>query len=434
MSGQLAGPLLKIRLMPEMKIGQIYVPGLHTPKPKRVLIHVFWGAFIMYSFFFAITVRPGANFIISQAFQLMALGLLGVSAAGLIRLRVNHPYLRLMLTLLLLWSFIVIVRGFEFSYDFIKRMLFNGWYGMLHYFLPLVVLIPHKLYVFKKLFEVMIIMAILNLGLDFLHIQILMVPDLLDEQARDLLEVFSNTLTLSLGFMFITYRYQPKSRLIFASVMILTTLFFAVFRARRGMLLMNTLPLLIAYAIYAYQSKNKVFIVSSSVIIVAVLLTYGLNEYQQNKHFSNIQEKSMVNTRSGVEYMFFKDMSDLDLLIGRGLGGKYYCPGIDQGGGKYRTVIETGFLNIVLKGGFIELFLWLLIALPACILGLSRSNNFLCKAAGIWIILCILFSYPNTMNTFTLHYLIFWMCIGICYSRPIRTMPEKLLTSYLLGK
>ena len=34
-------------------------------------------------------------------------------------------------------------------------------------------------------------------------------------------------------------------------------------------------------------------------------------------------------------------------------------------------------------------------------------------------------SYPATVTTFTLNYLIVWICVGICYSGVIRNMPEE---------
>jgi hypothetical protein len=124
-------------------------------------------------------------------------------------------------------------------------------------------------------------------------------------------------------------------------------------------------------------------------------------------------------------------MSTTDYIIGKGLSGTYYCPGIDQGtNSNYRSIIETGYLNMVLKGGVVYLTLWLLMAVSAIYYGIFRSKNFLAKAGAIWISLFLLFHYPTTINTFTLQYFIFWIAIDICYSRQFRNLPEAIIQSY----
>jgi len=37
----------------------------------------------------------------------------------------------------------------------------------------------------------------------------------------------------------------------------------------------------------------------------------------------------MEDTRSGVEICFYQDMGIKDWIIGRGMIGEYFCPGID---------------------------------------------------------------------------------------------------------
>ena len=79
-------------------------------------------------------------------------------------------------------------------------------------------------------------------------------------------------------------------------------------------------------------------------------------------------------------------MKTPDWIAGRGITGQYFCPDIEEEQfNDYRSVIETGYLNIILKGGFVSLILLLLITIPAIIKGIFYSNNILSKAAGIWI-------------------------------------------------
>jgi hypothetical protein len=51
----------------------------------------------------------------------------------------------------------------------------------------------------------------------------------------------------------------------------------------------------------------------------------------------------------------------------------------------------------------------------------------LSKAAGIWIFLWICYLYPARVSTFTLHYILVWVSVGICYSKTIRNKSETAI-------
>src|SRR5690606_40977898 len=99
----------------------------------------------------------------------------------------------------------------------------------------------------------------------------------------------------------------------------------------------------------------------------------------------------------------------------------------------FRHVIETGYLQMILKGGIIGVCLFLLITIPAIFLGLFQSKNILSKAAAIWIIMALLNSYPTIITGFTFKYLLVWISIGICYSQTIRSIKEKHIQQYLIS-
>jgi hypothetical protein len=169
---------------------------------------------------------------------------------------------------------------------------------------------------------------------------------------------------------------------------------------------------------------------------VFLLGIYGLKVYKDDKNnlFSLITERADEDTRSGVEEYFYKDMDTKSWIIGRGISGEYYCPGIDADGfSNYRDSIETDYLNIILKGGIISLALVLLIAIPAIIKGLFNSKNILSKASGIWILLWLIDLYPANVSAFNLNYLLVWISIGICYSSTIRNMPESAIKEIFTG-
>jgi len=118
----------------------------------------------------------------------------------------------------------------------------------------------------------------------------------------------------------------------------------------------------------------------------------------------------------------------MDWVIGRGMRGEYYSPTMEDG--NFRGTIETDYLNMILKGGLINLVLLLMILVPAIFNGIFRSKNTLSKAAGLWIFIWLLNTYPSTVQVFSLYYMLVWICAGICYSTTIRNIPEKFLITY----
>ena len=157
-----------------------------------------------------------------------------------------------------------------------------------------------------------------------------------------------------------------------------------------------------------------------------------MSQGNNNGIFSLLLQRVDEDTRTPVEMCLYSDMSPKDWLIGRGIDGKYYCPNIDENDlTGYRNIIETDYLNIILKGGILSIGLLLAIAIPAVIKGLFYSNNLLSKAAGIWIFLWIIDLYPATVYTFSLNYVLVWISVGICYNKAIRRMPESEMRSAL---
>jgi hypothetical protein len=178
-----------------------------------------------------------------------------------------------------------------------------------------------------------------------------------------------------------------------------------------------------------YARKTKVINIVISVFLVLIVSYSGLKVYEKNRKdtFSLINERIGDRTRTQVEQYFIRDFKPKDWIIGRGMNGEYFCPGVNEGDGRisiYRSVIETGFLQIILNGGIISLTLLLLITIPAIIKGLFYSRNLLSKAAGIWIILFFLYAYPGMPAIFSLNYVLVWLSIGICYSQEIRNLSD----------
>ena len=164
----------------------------------------------------------------------------------------------------------------------------------------------------------------------------------------------------------------------------------------------------------------------------------GISYYNAKKDtsFKLISSRATENTRDQVFAYFFTDMSN-DWLIGKGMNGTYYCPirsDESQEVTDYRDVIECGYLQIVLKGGVINLILYLIIFIPAIYLGFFKSRNGLCKALALIIFLWLIDMFPFGLPVLALRYLLVWIAVGVCYSKKIRDISEIQMRNLFLLK
>jgi hypothetical protein len=402
---------------------------------EDLYLKLFFLGFILHTVFYSLTATRFPH-IIGQGFQAIGLMLLFPFGYLLMRWKFESAYLRLTYTLYLIWLLLVVMRGGLPGYDLLKSYLFQSWFGAMLYLVPLIALLPRNLYYYKRLFDLIIVLGLVHLALDVAFIGDLMAAPDLDEElvGKSAVEVFSRTLGVPTGFILLTYPYHSRRRILFSIFTLMLIIVFGIMRARRGLIIMASLPLMFSYIMYLYQSQFKMRGLMIIATIAGALLfnTYAISLFNKGSMFQYLNERALEDTRTGVEVRFYHDFQTLDWVIGRGVNGKYYCPEVpspnDVHG--YREVIETDFLQIILKGGIISLALLMAILIPAMFLGFFQSNNMLAKASSIWIFMAIINMYPSTVNTFTLNYFLVWFAVAICYSKTIRMIPDEVLTKY----
>jgi len=217
------------------------------------------------------------------------------------------------------------------------------------------------------------------------------------------------------------------------------TFLLAAIRARRGMIFLSFNVLFFSFLLYQFVNKAKVVQIVLLGFVIIILAYGAIKIYENNRKdtFSLITERIEDDTRSEVTTYFYRDFKIKDWIIGRGINGQYFCPGVEDGEGRisvYRSVIETGFLQIILNGGIVSLLLFIMISVPALIKGLFHSNNLLIKAAGIWILLFYLYAYPGTPTIFSLNYILVWISIGACYSQELRYLTDDEIFKWFREK
>jgi len=407
---------------------QIYLNQItnFSQKQFKALI-IFWFGFTIYILFYILNNIGHINWRIAELVQDAGLMLLIPSAIYLCNLEIKNSYLAVIFSIYCLWLVLIIFRGIDLNITSLRSILINADYGIFIYFAPLILLFPLNINFYKLLFNVIVVF-----GVFFLLYSFLFMRDLLDRsfENQNVIEYFAKSLGIPCGFILLTYKYHSTKKNIFALIVMIVSLLFSIYKARRGLSFICLSILLSFYFLYLIDTKNKILILYLSVLALLLGALYTTSIYQVNKKglFGFMYERGDSDTRTGVEVCFYNDMNDKDWLIGKGFKGEYFCPSIDiDRESDYRDLIETGYLQIILKGGIISLVLFLLIAIPAIFLGLFYSKNMLSKASSIWILISLISLYPATVNTFNLHFLIFWMSVGICYSKDIRYLPDSLL-------
>ena len=397
-------------------------------------LNIFWIGLILYSVGAIFSATEALNIKLCQAVQALGVVAMIPFAILLCRKKIDSAYLRPMFLLYMVWLIFVIFRGksTSLSYGFIKDFLFGFNNNGLIYLAPLILLFPRKFYYYKKLFQIISIATLVYLSLCVIFIKKLAIRGD-DVMGQTIIESLFD-LAIPPAFILLTYRYHSNKKNLLAIVAIAITLLFSVIRARRGLIFITSCMSFYSVLFYFFQTRKKFVMIYFGILFIVGAVVYSSTLYniQSNKLIGFLYERGNEDTRSQVEVLFYDDMKMNDWIVGRGIDGEYFAPDIEKEQvTNFRTVIETGYLQIILKGGLISLGLLLLITVPAIINGIFFSANILSKAAAIWILQFLINLYPQNSVSFNLGYLIVWISVGICYSKEIRNLPDNLIKKML---
>ena len=121
-------------------------------------------------------------------------------------------------------------------------------------------------------------------------------------------------------------------------------------------------------------------------------------------------------------------MNEYELIFGKGIYGRYYLPiDGDMFFNGWRYEVETGFLQIVLRGGYLMAVIYVLVLLIPAIKGVFQSRNTFCKAGGLYIIYGLLSLIPYGVPEFNMKFFLFWILAVLCSSKPIRYMNDDMI-------
>jgi hypothetical protein len=99
-----------------------------------------------------------------------------------------------------------------------------------------------------------------------------------------------------------------------------------------------------------------------------------------------------------------------------------------------RITTEVGYLQMILKGGFVLLILNLSLYILAIYLAVFKSRNKFIKRLGYYILLIFLLSLVEFRPAFTPVFIILWMAVGTVLNKNYRQMDNNQIETLIKFK
>lgn len=368
-------------------------------------------------------------------FQLLWLGCLAIMVYSAYYLlsdqKIENRYFRIVFTLFLLYEGLTIFRGLLHNTNPNADelwFLISRTHILWPFIIPLMVFFTKDLSIYPTMFN-----WFYKFGLVFLGMCIL-VPEIITHRVAAEMVIISMVTGSGYFLMFSTYLDNRKVNFAFI-VLLVGIIGFSILARRSG--LFTLLAILISSYLLNYKSALKPMVFRYFPVfltLIAILLISSSSIFSMLT--SRLEQRLTEDSRSYVVEFFWLSLQD-DLLLGKGLNGTYYCPiggeledeGVVFAELEFREVIENGYLQLILTGGLIHLLLFLLVLIPAAILGIFYSSNLFARASGVvvllWLMDMLLFGVPMLK----INYIFLWICVGICYKTSIRMKSDDEIRS-----
>lgn len=320
-----------------------------------------------------------------------------------------------------IWStYLLITSILEFNSLFYIQRLFGQRYFYLPYLLPLLLL-------FTK-FDIHFFGSYFNYAYKFIFLALIlqMLIFAFGFSRENWQEYTARVGLFDLGssFLLLTAHFSKKNYVSLTIVIfVLINALMMTLYGRRGMLLNILIPLMFMLYIRLrsplVQAQNRkviyfyVFIFLIMVIFSFDYITKSAYIFQRGFNQSAFQE-----SRGRVLEDFFLDFaSKKDWLWGRGLDGTILRTVSVEG---TESLIENGYLTIILKCGLLYLIPMLAIFIRACYLGFFKSNNDLSKALATIIFTQLIYMIGFGLPDYSTDYILIWISVSACFSPEIR--------------
>ena len=397
----------------------------------RCKIKLFLVGFYIFTIGVCFMSIPGIPIFMNRFIQLIGINLILLVFIKRMSYRGINGYLGLIFCLFILWQIIIIARDDKFSLWNFQRYLFTP--GYLLYLAPIMIYKIADLSNFKY-----ILFLVLCLYKTFVFFIVLLFPFIImgGNCGLNCYESLNASLATATLFGILIQKYLNKEGKRWLFVASILALIIALILGRRSIII-TYLVTIVFYQLYRYKYVLVSF--KHKLKVVLVWLFIGVSLFLFLKFlgpvlFGRLFDRMMDDTRCVVELSFFADIipGSYEFWVGRGISGTYYAPGIEENGTDYREHIESGYLELILKGGGTFVLLYLLLTIPAVILGLFYSKNNFCRLAAIYCIIYSGFLYGiGSYFSFGIRYLLLIYCVLICYKKTYRGMSDYEISNII---
>lgn len=322
-------------------------------------------------------------------------------------------YEKILYVLLLFISIYIVIRGNwpDSPKDFALHILSTPQYALPFIIIPL----PNAKY-FKDIITIFYKASLCVIPIWIINVSDLVQVGTFRGEGIGALLPFISAFLLGLSYFF-NKRQRKLNVIIWAVYFLLMML-----NARRNVSFTLLLYAFIAYVFSIAANMKRNIVKSVLTILVSVLIGLFLlleMDTLSSGLFKNMSNRISENSRSGVENLFIADFTNApitDWIFGRGMDGGYYQIMIDEETGEIsdnRTAIETGYLNMILKGGMVYDVVIILIMLLAVRRGYGRKNRTCSFLATILLTYFIDLYTTNPVCAFSVRSILFWFCISV---------------------
>lgn len=237
-----------------------------------------------------------------------------------------------------------------------------------------------------------------------------------------------------IGLLLLTYSYQDTkhNRVIWGTLFTVITSMMLIGRRSVAVYYLSLLcsSLFLNRSVQTSKKSN----VFSLFLIVSLTVFFFVMFFTSTFDFFWERMATGMESRDGIIELFIEDFdsSPKDWIYGRGLYGTFFggVLGNDELDGA-RTLIENGYLNLILNGGYIYVVLLVMVCLRSVYLGLFDSKNILCKGMAFIILIYFIDMIGYGLPSQNLKYLCIFLSIAGTRTKELRQMTNNELVNYL---
>lgn len=335
----------------------------------------------------------------------------------------ENKYFKFIFICFMLYQLFLFIRGAEFSYSEFRKYLnrdFLLWPSLLPFFIFFNKKNNQIFHFVKAIYYLTVIYVVISIVDPFLLIK------------RITAEPFILPFAFTTGFLFMNNQYFSKKINWLSFFTLMISLLSVIYLARRNVIVSFGMLILVGLYFILRQLNAARILRLLPVFIGITIMVLFINDITPASLTSNLSDRLTSDTRTTVFDNYFASMKD-DMIFGKGFNGRYYSPideMITEDGVKFdsvdeRDIIENGYLQMMLSGGYINVILFILITIPALLLGLFKTSNHFTRVCALviflWMIDMAIFGLPRLL----LEFILFWISIGICYSESFRDLSDE---------